>query len=78
MNDIKELNDEELEKVSGGENNEMTHDDFYQKKCLSYSQSSNILGLSFAPTCNTCQYGLESGEKYYCTIGKIPTEYGIK
>ena len=43
MNDIKELNDEKLEKVSGGENNEMTHDDFYQKKCLSYSQSSNIL-----------------------------------
>ena len=78
MNDIKELNDEELEKVSGGENNEMTHDDFYQKKCLSYSQSSNILGFYFAPTCNNCQYGLESGEKYYCTIGKIPTEYGIK
>ena len=73
MPDIKELRDNQLKKVIGGEQTQIPSMDINEKYCNSYSPANKYKVSNPKPTCSTCEHCVGEWPNCFCTLGKTPT-----
>lgn len=72
MVEINELQDDQLDKVSGGEQTKIPESIICGWYCASYDVMSKYRLSNPKPSCSTCSHCVGSLPDCYCNLGKYP------